>query len=127
MSYFQTTETTIKRLTIDFDSGEREIEPVESKFPLRGNVYVVCKQFPIRLAYAISIHKSQGITVQNSVIDIGDRIFCTGQVYVALSRVTSLDGVRIININPASVKAESSAIIEYNRLRNKYHRFRPNC
>lgn len=112
--------TYIQRLTIKFEIGEREIEPVQSKFPLHKNVYVVREQFPIRLAYAITIHKSQGVTVQNAVVDIGDNMFCSGQVYVALSRVTNLNGLHIINVNPASVKAEKSAIIEYNRLRNKY-------
>lgn len=111
----------VEKLTVNFnDIGEREIEPVKTKFPLKGGVYVVRKQFPICLAYAISIHKSQGVTVRNCIVDIGDSIFTAGQVYVALSRVTSLSGLSIINLNPASIKAENSAGVEYNRLRNTY-------
>ena len=49
-------------------------------------------QFPLRLAWAITIHKSQGLTFEKAVIDAGDA-FAAGQVYVALSRCTSLEGI----------------------------------
>lgn len=57
----------------------------------------VFEQFPIRLAWAITIHKSQGQTFDDVVVDIGDGAFAHGQVYVALSRCTSLNGVRLKN------------------------------
>ncbi len=50
------------------------------------------KQFPLRLAWAITIHKSQGLTFEHVVIDAG-RAFSPGQVYVALSRCTTLKGI----------------------------------
>jgi ATP-dependent DNA helicase PIF1 len=50
-------------------------------------------QFPVRLAWAVTIHKSQGKTFENVVIDIGRGTFAHGQIYVALSRCTSFEGI----------------------------------
>ena len=51
------------------------------------------KQYPVRLAFAVTIHKSQGKTFENVVIDIGRGTFAHGQMYVALSRCTTLEGI----------------------------------
>ena len=51
------------------------------------------KQFPIKLAWAVTIHKSQGKTFDNVIIDIGRGTFCHGQLYVALSRCRTIDGM----------------------------------
>lgn len=51
------------------------------------------KQYPFRLAWAITIHKSQGKTFERVIIDIGSGTFASGQTYVALSRCTSFEGV----------------------------------
>jgi len=50
-------------------------------------------QYPLKLAWAITIHKSQGLTFENVVIDFGTGTFASGQAYVALSRATKFDGL----------------------------------
>ncbi|MEO8943887.1 MAG: helix-turn-helix domain-containing protein [Ginsengibacter sp.] len=58
-------------------------------------------QFPLRLAWAITIHKSQGLTFEKVMIDAGEA-FSSGQVYVALSRCTSLSGIVLLSKIPAA-------------------------
>jgi ATP-dependent DNA helicase PIF1 len=62
------------------------------------------KQIPLILAWAITIHKAQGVTLEMAQIDAGSNIFECGQTYVALSRVKSLEGLYLTAFNPQKVK-----------------------
>ncbi|KYN13100.1 ATP-dependent DNA helicase PIF1 [Trachymyrmex cornetzi] len=108
----------IEKIKILLPSGlEYFIERVSVKFPLMDRVYVIRKQFPLCLSFGITIHKSQGLSLQNAIMDLGNNVFSCGQTYVALSRVTSLNGLHLINFDPSSVFASEKAILEYNRLK----------
>ena len=76
------------------------------------------EQFPLRLAWAITIHKSQGLTFEKAIIDAG-AAFAPGQVYVALSRCTTLDGIILTSpISSASLHADDR-IVAFSK--NKQH------
>ncbi len=67
-------------------------------------------QYPVRLAWAITIHKSQGLSFDKAIVDVGEA-FAPGQVYVALSRLTNREGLVLHSrINPYSITADSHAI-----------------
>ncbi|MBC7936874.1 MAG: helix-turn-helix domain-containing protein [Rhizobacter sp.] len=67
-------------------------------------------QFPLRLAWAITIHKSQGLTFEKVMIDAGGA-FSSGQVYVALSRCTSLDGIVLLSkISAAAILSNDNVV-----------------
>jgi len=59
---------------------------------------------PIRTSYALSIHKSQGMTIDAVELDLGANIFAYGQTYTALSRAKSLKSIKIINVDKSSFK-----------------------
>ncbi|GAA5832670.1 hypothetical protein JCM11251_001406 [Rhodosporidiobolus azoricus] len=67
------------------------------------------KQYPIILAWAMSIHKSQGQTIARVKVDLG-KVFEKGQSYVALSRATSLDGLQVLRFDPKKVAAHDKVV-----------------
>ncbi len=65
-------------------------------------------QFPLRLAWAVTIHKAQGLTLDKAVIDLGAEAFAQGQVYVALSRLRSKKGLYLARpITKSDIKVSS--------------------
>ena len=69
-------------------------------------------QMPLRLAWAITIHKSQGLTFDNVVIDAADA-FAAGQVYVALSRCRTLEGIILLSRIPERALSNAQEVLHY--------------
>ena len=74
------------------------------------------KQFPLILAYAVTIHKCQGLSLDSALMDLSDRVFSPGMAYVALSHVRILDGVHLIAFDPDSITVSRESLQEINRL-----------
>ncbi len=90
----------------------------ETKFLAKGKrgSEVTRVQFPLTLAWATTIHKVQGLTLDEIVVDMKGGRFNPGQAYVAFSRVKTLDGLHILNFNPKAIKASGDIKTEMERL-----------
>lgn len=76
-------------------------------------------QYPIKLAWAVTIHKSQGLTFDKAIIDVG-RAFAPGQVYVALSRLRSLDGLILRTPVPASSVENDPEVVRFTDVQKQH-------
>ena len=84
------------------------------KIPILG-----IKQLPLIHAWAITIHKSQGMTLDTAYIDIGNFIFECGQTYVALSRVKTLEGLYLKNLDISKITVNMKVKNFYNNLQSQ--------
>ena len=110
-------------LIVETEDGEKHhVEPAvwenvryyydEKEKKVKEDVRGTFTQYPVQLAWALTIHKSQGLTFSNVRIDLGEGAFSSGQAYVALSRCRSLEGMSLVStinerdifVNPAIVR-----------------------
>jgi ATP-dependent DNA helicase PIF1 len=102
---------------VEVDGEQHDVEPaVWERFryaydpaskSLSRDIVAEFTQFPLRLAWAVTIHKSQGQTYDRAVIDLGSGAFAPGQTYVALSRLTALDGLYLSRpLRPRDIRVD---------------------
>ena len=95
---------------------ERHSWRVPSPDPDRTMYYY--DQVPIRLAWAVTIHRSQGMTLDRAVMDLGQSIFAPGQAYVALSRVRDIGGLSLTAFTPENIRTDSKVVAFYDKLKS---------
>jgi hypothetical protein len=89
----------------------------ESTHEIHDDIIGTFEQYPVKLAWAITIHKSQGLTFDRAIIDPG-KAFADGQVYVALSRLRSLDGLTLRSpLNPEVITTDK-LVVDFTENRN---------
>ncbi|HYX09103.1 MAG TPA: helix-turn-helix domain-containing protein [Bacteroidales bacterium] len=111
-------------IEVSFDDGS---DPAEvEKYTWENKRYTLNKEtneieekimgtfvhYPIKLAWAITVHKSQGLTFEKAIIDVS-RAFAPGQIYVALSRLVSLDGLILTAPIPATALGPDASLVNF--------------
>ena len=120
---------TAKGVWVEVGGKEYEVEPAswenrhyafdQTQDKIVETVAGTFRQYPLRLAWALTIHKSQGLTLDKVYIDLGRGTFAHGQTYVAISRCRSLDGLAFARpLHPSDVQFDPSAL-QYRELFGK--------
>lgn len=103
------------QIKVLFDNGE---EKDIDRYIWQSETYpsLGVSQFPLVLAWAITIHKIQGATLDKAIVDCGNNVFECGQTYVALSRIRRLSGLYLTGLNMEKIKVNQKVVEFYNKI-----------
>ena len=107
----------MKEIKILFEGKDEEtiIEREEREFKY-ARINSNRQQFPLILAYALTIHKCQGMTLDTGLIDLGPETFGDGMAYVALTRLKEMKNLHLIDFDVTKISANKDCITELNRI-----------
>ena len=110
-------ESKLVRVSFSVPKGivDIDIKTEINYFIINGN-NASRQQFPIQNCYALTVHKTQGLTLQHVSLSLDNQIFSTGQAYTALSRCPNWDNVQIAALDREAFKTDPDMIKEYKRL-----------
>lgn len=101
-----------------WDMTKYQLNPVNNR--VEAEIIGTFQQLPIKLAWAITIHKSQGQTFEKVVLDITGGAFAHGQIYVALSRCATLQGLVLKRkVYPAAIIVDPEVVVFYEEIKQK--------
>ncbi len=100
------------------DGRKLTIKPATWTIAENGKVLAEIEQIPLRLAWAITVHKSQGMSLDAAEIDLS-RAFAFGQGYVALSRVRTLTGLKMLGMSPNALSVDPKIVARDERFRSE--------
>jgi ATP-dependent DNA helicase PIF1 len=121
INYSEREVNSVENLEIKIDNMKQntKIERITADFECGKNTYMSRTQFPMHLAWAITIHKCQGLTLDAVLLDIGVEVFELGMSYVALSRAKLLKNVFLRENQNSDLNAVRIRIIDQIRVLNE--------
>src|SRR5437762_10488378 len=81
-------------------------------------------QFPLQNAFALTVHKTQGLTLPHATVSLDEQMFANGQSYVAMSRAKSWQNLEIRSFNQDAIKVDNEMLQELDRLQKKFDSYK---
>ena len=95
------------------------VEKITTYFNLNGSPAQRI-QFPLQNAFALTVHKTQGLTLPHATVSLDEQRFANGQAYVAMSHAKSWQNLEIRSFNQNAIRVDNEMLLELNRLQQQF-------